>query len=62
MKKLHLILPLILILCFMAGCLDKEAIAEHEEFRAQKEIEEQNKAIVKRYYGLPPLSWTHRRV
>ena len=48
MKKLLLILPLALILCFMVGCQDKEAMAELEEFRAQAEIEEQNKAIVRR--------------
>ena len=46
MKKLCMILPLALILCFMVGCQDKEAIAELEEFRAQAAVEEQNKAIV----------------
>ncbi len=28
MKKLYMILPLALILCFMVGCQDKEAMAE----------------------------------
>jgi hypothetical protein len=28
MKKLHLILPLALILCIMVGCQDKAAMAE----------------------------------
>jgi len=45
MKKLLIILPLALILCFMVGCQDKEAMAELEEFRAQAAVEEQNKEI-----------------
>ena len=49
MKKFCMILPLALILCFMVGCQDKEAMAELEEFRAQAEVEEQNKELVKRY-------------
>ena len=44
-----MIIPLALILCFLVGCQDKEAMAELEEFRAQAELEEQNKALVKRY-------------
>jgi len=47
MKKLYMILPLTLILCFVVGCQDKEAMAELEEFRVQAEVEEQNKQIVK---------------
>ena len=50
MKKLYLILPVALILCFMAGCQDKEAMVELEAMKAQKEVEEQNKALVKRAY------------
>ncbi len=34
MKKLCMILPLALILCFMVSCQDKEAMAELEAFRA----------------------------
>ena len=49
MKKLYMILPLALILCFMVGCQDKEAMAELEEFRAQKAVEEQNKEIIRRW-------------
>ena len=37
MKKLLMILPLALILCFMVGCQDKEAMAKLEEFRARAE-------------------------
>jgi hypothetical protein len=44
MKKLFMILPLTLILCFMVGCQDKSAMAELEEFKAQAALEEQNKA------------------
>jgi len=47
MKKLCMILPLALILCFMVGCQDKAAMEELEEFRAQAEVEEQNKALVR---------------
>jgi hypothetical protein len=42
MKKLCMVLPLALILCFMVGCQDKEAMAELEAFKAQAEVEEQN--------------------
>jgi steroid delta-isomerase-like uncharacterized protein len=48
MKKLCVILPFALILCFAVGCQDKEAMAELEEYRAQAEVEEQNKELVKR--------------
>jgi len=50
MKKLCMILPLALILCFMVGCQDKEAMAELEAMKAQAEVEEQNKALVNRMY------------
>ena len=50
MKKLCMALSLVLLLCFVYGCQDKEAMAELEEFRAQAEIEEQNKEVVKRYW------------
>ena len=50
MKKLYMILPLALILCFMFGCQDKAAMAELEAFKAQKEVEEQNKEIVNRLF------------
>jgi hypothetical protein len=50
MKKLFMILPFALILCFMVGCQDKATMAELEEFRAQAEVEEQNKALVLKWY------------
>lgn len=49
MKKVYLILPLALILYFMFGCQDKEAMADLEEFRAQAAVEEQNKALAAQY-------------
>ena len=49
MKKLFMILPLALILCFMVGCQDKEAMAELEEMKAQAEVEEQNKDVVRKF-------------
>jgi len=48
MKKLSMILPLALILCFMVGCQDKAAMAELEEFKAQAAAEEQHKADLKK--------------
>ena len=50
MKKLFMILPLALIICFMVSCQEKEAMAELEEFKAQAEIEEQNVEIVREFF------------
>ena len=50
MKKLLLILPLTLILFFMFGCQDKEAMAELDALKAQAELEEQNKEFVLHFY------------
>ena len=47
MKKLSMILPLALILCFMVGCQDKEAMAELEAMKDQAEVEEQNKEMIR---------------
>ena len=52
MKKLYVILPLALILSFMVGCQDKEAMAELEAMKAQAEVEEQNKELVKHEWEL----------
>jgi steroid delta-isomerase-like uncharacterized protein len=48
MKKIYMILPFALILCFMVGCQDKAAMADLEAFRAQAEVEKQNKAMVQK--------------
>jgi hypothetical protein len=42
------ILSLALVLCFMVGCQDKEAMAELEAMKVQEELEEQNRDIVRR--------------
>ena len=47
MKRMLLILPLALFLCFMVGCQDKDAMAELEKFRAQAALEEQNEAAIR---------------
>ncbi len=48
MKKLCIVLPLALFLCFMVGCQDKEAMAELEAMKAQAEVEEQNEALFRK--------------
>ena len=48
MKKLWLIFPMALILCFMVGCQDKEALAELEEMKAQADLEKQNEESIRR--------------
>ena len=48
MKKLCIILPLVLMLCFTVGCQDKEAMAELEAFKAQAAVEEQNIEFVRK--------------
>jgi len=50
MKKLLMFLPVVLLLCFVYSCQDKEAMAELEEFRVQAEVEEQNTALVKGFF------------
>ena len=51
MKRLIMIIPLVILLCFVFSCQDKEAMAKLEEFKAQAEIEEQNKELVKESWG-----------
>ena len=48
MKKYLSVIPLIVLLCFVASCQDKAVMAELEEFRARTSVEEQNSALVKR--------------
>jgi hypothetical protein len=52
MRKLCMILPMALILCFMVGCQDKEAM------KGQAEVEEQNETvalqIIEAFNGLSP--------
>ena len=50
MRKLLLILPFVLILCFMVGCQDKGAMAELETMKDQAEVEEHNKAMMSKSF------------
>jgi len=56
MKKLLVILPF--IFCVLISCQDKQAMADLEELKAQKELEEQNKSVVQRYWDG---KWNERR-
>ena len=60
MKKLNMILPLALILCFMVGCQDRAAMAELEAMKAQAEVEEQNKADLKKLAENFQKAWDKR--
>ena len=44
MKKLFIILPLVLVLCFTFGCQNRETMAELEAMKARAKVEEQHKA------------------
>ena len=48
MKK-QVVLPLVLILCFMISCKNREAISEIEKLKEKTEMEEKNRAIAKQY-------------
>ena len=48
MKRLFTIIPLVILLCFVVSCQGKETMAKLEKFKAQAEVEEQNKAILHR--------------
>ncbi len=51
MSKLNMILPWALILCFLAGCQNKEAMAEFEATKAQAAVEEQNIELIRNYFA-----------
>ena len=51
MKKLHCVIPLAVLLCFAFACQNKAEKTELEKYRAQAKLEEQNKEIVKRFFG-----------
>jgi steroid delta-isomerase-like uncharacterized protein len=51
MKNPILVVSLVLLLCFVFGCQNKAEKAELEKFRTQAKVEEQNKEIVKRFFG-----------
>jgi predicted ester cyclase len=49
MKKLLCVASLVLLICFTFACQNKAAMAELKQMKAQGEVGEQNKALVKRY-------------
>jgi steroid delta-isomerase-like uncharacterized protein len=49
MRKLYMILPLTMTLCFMVGCQDKAAMAELEEFKATAAVEELNEELADKW-------------
>ena len=51
MKSSLLVASLALLFCFTLACQNKAAMAELEEFKAQKALEEANRALVIRYFG-----------
>ena len=50
MKKFLSIIPMLILLCFVFGCQNKEARAELDEFRAQAALEEQNIELAKKMF------------
>ncbi|TET73417.1 MAG: hypothetical protein E3J44_00955 [Candidatus Aminicenantes bacterium] len=50
MKKLFMIIPLILLICFTLNCQNQEAMAELEEIKAQAEVEAQNEELIRNYF------------
>lgn len=50
MKKSLWVIPAFVLLCFVVGCQDKAAMAELEKYKAQAAVEEQNKALLARFY------------
>lgn len=50
MKKLCIILVLVLFICFAIACQNKEATVQLEQFKTQAALEDQNQALVKRFY------------
>ena len=47
--QLFLVISLCFLLCFTFSCQDREAEAELEEMKAQAEVEEQNKDVVRKF-------------
>ena len=50
MKKFLTIIPLVILLCFSISCQNQEATAELEALKAQMEIEEQNKELMRKSF------------
>jgi steroid delta-isomerase-like uncharacterized protein len=52
MKKFLCVISLVVLFCFTFACQNKAEKAELEKFRTQSKVEEQNKALVKRWHEL----------
>lgn len=52
MKRSLVFLPLLILMAFTLGCQNQQAIAELEELKAQAEIEEQNKELVRKMFDV----------
>jgi len=50
MKKLSMVIPFVILLCFIFSCQDKEAMAELEAMKAQAEVEEKNKELIRNLF------------
>jgi predicted ester cyclase len=50
MKKYLSVIPLIALLCFIASCQDKAAMAELEKYNVQTTLEEQNITLVHQFF------------
>ncbi len=50
MKKIFMIIPLVILLCFTISCQNKEAMTELEEMKAQAEVEAQNEELIRNYF------------
>jgi hypothetical protein len=50
MKKYLSVIPLIVLLCFVASCQDKAAMAELEKHNVQATLEEQNVTLVHQFF------------
>lgn len=49
MKKLLVIIPLAILICFAVSCQDKEAMAELDAMKAQADLEAQNKELARHF-------------
>ncbi len=50
MKTRLLVFSMVLLLCFFANCRNRDGGAELEELKSRIEVEDQNKALVKRFF------------
>jgi predicted ester cyclase len=50
MKKSLWVIAALVLLCFVVSCQDKAAMAELEKHKAQAALEEQNKAVISRFF------------